>query len=269
MKVWSIASGSSGNCYLIQHGESLVLMEAGISARRVGHEMARLGFSPSSLTAILVSHEHSDHWLSAGALSRRFRIPVVCTAGTYEAGNRGGPALTWEPIAAGQSLRLGDFRLDAFGTPHDAREPVGFFLQVDGASLCLATDVGTMTEEVLEHAGRADLVIIESNHDVDMLMRGPYPRTLKQRILGPRGHLSNSAAADAIVQMAGACPSQFWLAHLSHVNNSPSAALDSAMVAVRRAGLKSLSLAVALRDRYSLFWDSERVAERYEQLPLF
>ena len=267
MQVWSISSGSSGNCYLIREGSTLLLMEAGLGIRRIESELLHLGVSPAQLSAILVSHEHTDHWASALQLGRRLRVPVVCTPGTWKAGGGLGARSTEHvPLAPGRLLRVGCLTVDAFALPHDAQEPAGFFVRSGSSSVLMATDMGFATEEVMELARHADLVILEANHDVDMLVRGPYPAHLKTRILGERGHLSNEDAGRAILGMANGHQHHFWLAHLSHTNNTPRLALTSVQDQLQRDGLASLSISVALRDRRSLYWDSDAAMT---QLPLF
>lgn len=267
MQVWSLSSGSSGNCYLVKEGNTLILLEAGLGLRRIEFELLQLNVSPAQLSAILVSHEHTDHWASAVAMGRRLQIPVVCSEGTWAAG--GGPAAErcdHVPLGAGSSIRLGEIGVDAFELPHDAKEPTGFFIESRTGSALLATDMGFATSEVIDRARDADLVILESNHDVDMVVRGPYPAHLKTRILSDRGHLSNDDAARAIALIANGRRSRFWLAHLSHTNNSPRLALSSVTDHLRGEGLSRLDVAVALRDRRSLHWDSD---ETFTQLPLF
>jgi phosphoribosyl 1,2-cyclic phosphodiesterase len=267
VKIWSLASGSSGNCYLVQDRGTLVLLDVGISGRRVLFELARLGFEPSQLSALLVTHEHTDHWGSAQSLSKRLGIPLICTPGTYDAGRNGSKPGEFSPIAPGGCLTVGTLSVDAFSIPHDARQPVGYLLRSRDASICAVTDIGEVTEEIVERSRSADLVILESNHDEAMLVRGPYPFVLKERILGRFGHLSNRSAGEAIVRMAAGRPRHFWLAHLSGTNNSPGLALGSVRDILRRDGLPPSMASVALRDRRSLFWDSESVL--MEQLPLF
>lgn len=266
MQVWSIRSGSSGNCYLVREGESLLLLEAGIGTRELAQEMALLGIPLSRLSAVLASHEHVDHWRSAAHLAHRLQIPLVCTPGCWEAGGGDTATSPLSPLKVGHSLRLGEITVEAFSIPHDAREPIGFVLRSDAATVLLATDMGRMTDEVVERALYADLVILEANHDVEMLVRGPYPAFLKTRILGERGHLSNEDAARAIVRMSRGRPHDFWLAHLSQTNNSPKVALDCVLSMLRQEAVEGLKVSVALRDRRSLAWDSRA---NLAQLPLF
>jgi phosphoribosyl 1,2-cyclic phosphodiesterase len=195
------------------------------------------------------------------------KIPVVCTDGTWEAGG-GHAARGCEHVAlgAGGMIRVGCFSVEAFKLPHDAQEPTGFFVRSRSASLLLATDMGYASQEVIERAREADLVVLESNHDVDMVIRGPYPAHLKARILSERGHLSNEDAARAIASIADGGRARFWLAHLSQTNNSPRLALSNARDHLNSLGFNRLEIGVALRDRRSLFWDSDA---SLTQLPLF
>jgi phosphoribosyl 1,2-cyclic phosphodiesterase len=258
MRVWSLSSGSSGNCYLVQEGNTHLLIEAGLGIRRIEFELLRLNVSPALLSAILVSHEHTDHWASALALGRRLKVPVVCTPGTWAAGGGlGSSSCEHVPLSPGQSLRVGCLVVEAFSLPHDAREPVGFVIRSKSASTLMATDMGYAGPDVIALARESDLVILEANHDVDMLMRGPYPAHLKVRILSDRGHLSNVDAGRAIVGMVNGRQHHFWLAHLSRTNNAPRLALSSVGDVLKAEGLSHLSISVALRDRLSLSWDSD------------
>jgi phosphoribosyl 1,2-cyclic phosphodiesterase len=267
MQVWSLSSGSSGNCYLVREQDTLILLEAGLGIRRIEHELSRLGILPAQLKAIVVSHEHTDHWASALRLGRRLKVPVVCTPGTWEAGGgQNADSCEYLEIVAGRTVQVGGVAVEAFSLPHDAREPAGFILRSGASSVLLATDMGFAGPEVIGLAREADLVILESNHDVNMLLRGPYPARLKTRILGDHGHLSNEGAARAIVDISNGRQHQFWLAHLSHANNTPRLALVSVQEILRREGLGDLSVSVALRDQRSLFWDSDSAVA---QLRLF
>lgn len=257
MQVWSLSSGSSGNCYLIKEGDNLILVEAGLSVMRVAKELQLLGFDRRHIDGILVSHEHSDHISSAVALTKRLRSPLICTEGTWLSLACKSSTAEWISLSGGNSVSVGMLSIQSFPIPHDAREPVGFVIKSDSATVCLATDMGIATEEVIDRAVGADLVIMESNHDVDMLKRGPYPAHLKARILGDRGHLSNVDAARTILKIVRGRPRRYWLAHLSGTNNSPETALTTVEEALRREGLDRIKVEVALRNRRSLFWDSE------------
>ncbi|MGI5836856.1 MAG: MBL fold metallo-hydrolase [Chloroflexota bacterium] len=266
MQVWSLSSGSSGNCYLIKERDSLILVEAGLGVRRVIQELQQLGLGGSHVDGIVVSHEHSDHVSSATALAKRFRSPLICTGGTWRSLASKAHAVEWTCITRGRPVQVGSLLIEGFPIPHDANEPVGFSIQSDSAKVCLATDMGFATEEAVERASNADLVILEANHDLDMLKQGPYPAHLKARILGDRGHLSNIDAAKTILKTVRGRPRLYWLAHLSNTNNSPGVAFKTVKEFLRREGLDHLMVEVALRNRRSLFWDS-KVAPA--QLPLF
>lgn len=266
MKVWSVCSGSSGNCYLVLDGKTLLLLEAGIGVRRLEQEMGHLRLRPSHLSAVLATHEHTDHWQSAAAMARRAGVPLVCSPGSWESLSEDEPRPDHHPLPARHSCTIGSIEVESFAVPHDAREPVGFVIRGENATVCLATDMGRATDEVVELAGGADLVILESNHDVHMVKTGPYPAHLKARILGDRGHLSNEDAGNTIVRMARGRAREYWLAHLSNTNNTPKVALSTVQSVLKLEGLAGLKLSVAQRDRRSLFWDSEG---ELIQLPLF
>jgi phosphoribosyl 1,2-cyclic phosphodiesterase len=266
MKVWSISSGSSGNCYLVLDGTTLLLLEAGIGVRRLEQEMAHLRLRPCHLSAVLATHEHTDHWQSAAAMARRGSVPLVCSPGSWSSLPAQESAPDHIPVPAGRAVSIGSIHVESFSLPHDAREPVGFLLRGEGATICLATDMGLATDEIVERAWEADLVILEANHDVQMVKRGPYPAFLKARILGDRGHLSNDEAGNAIVRIARGRARDYWLAHLSGTNNTPRVALNSVQSVLKLEGLTGLNVSVAQRDRRSLFWDSDG---ELKQLRLF
>ncbi len=266
MQIWSLSSGSSGNCYLLREGDSLLVVEAGLSALRVVREIEQLGLHHCGVAGVVVTHEHSDHVSSAMTLASRLKAPLYCSSGTRMGMEEGRRPVEWFPLKAGCSLPVGALCIEPFPLPHDAREPVGLVIRAEGAAVCLATDMGSPTEEMIEAASGADLVILEANHDPQMLARGPYPAKLKARIRGEHGHLSNLEAADSIVRMARGRPESFWLAHLSDTNNSPGVALSSVRGVLKREGLGNLRVEVAQRNRRSLHWDS---ASQLRQLALF
>lgn len=231
MTVTTLASGSSGNCILISHGDTHLLVDAGISCRRIKTALGALGLSCADLTAILITHEHSDHISGLATLFKQYHLPVWCSAGTgrqlvYRIAFLGEVLHTFRP---GDVLTLGSLTVQAFPTSHDAAESVGYTF-FDGAhKLALVTDLGIVTDVVEQAIHGCDLLLAEANHDPDMLMDGPYPYYLKQRILGRQGHLSNAACA-CLAAKSGA--KTVILAHLSAENNSPSLALSAVRAAV-------------------------------------
>jgi phosphoribosyl 1,2-cyclic phosphodiesterase len=254
VRVMALASGSSGNSYLVQAGATTVLVDAGVAQRTIRGALAHLSLSPDSLVCLLLTHEHSDHVANAGALAKRLHLPIFGTTGTLAAL----PLLGGEcqAVHAGAKLHIGELAVTPFSVPHDGREPVGYCLEHGDVRVCLATDLGHVPPEVEPTIRASDLVILESNHDVARLWRGPYPFALKQRVASPTGHLSNDQAAECLLRCAGERPRSAWLAHLSDTNNSPRLALRTVSERLQSEGVTNLHLEVALRDRPSLCWDS-------------
>ena len=257
IRVVSLASGSSGNAYLVEAGGTVLLIDAGLSMRRLTNCLRQLGVELSEVRAVLLTHEHYDHVRGLEMLSWRCGLPVVGNEATLEAA---GPdprrALV---LPTGGSLQLGAVRVQSFGLPHDGCEPVGYSLEAEGMRICLATDLGHVPETLKEYVRASDLVILEANHDLESLYRGRYPRFLKQRIASQIGHLSNDQAASCLEECASAKRQWVWLAHLSDANNSPRAALRTVRERLRSAGVATVDVRVAQRDCVSLIWQSDQL----------
>lgn len=255
LTVHSLASGSSGNSILIRDDETSILIDAGIGIRRIVAALESVHVNPSDVSAILMTHEHSDHTAGAVRMARRYGIPLVANSPTLAsiADSENVPTRTMD---LGQELDFGQICVRSFPVSHDATCPVGYSICSSGATVCIATDTGTLTVPVRNEAASADLLIIESNHDVNMLVAGPYPWHLKRRIMGDWGHLSNETAASLLFGLAasGRNP-DVWLAHLSKTNNSPEAALTAAKRVLSRCPGNQLKVQVALRDIPSLKWE--------------
>ena len=226
MVVTTLASGSSGNCILVSHGATHLLVDAGISCRRIKNALAGLGLTPGELTAILITHEHSDHISGLATLFKQFHLPVWCSAGTgrqlaYRIAFLEEVLHTFTP---GDTFPLGNLTVTSFATSHDAADSVGYTFTDGVRKAAIVTDLGVVTPVVEDCVRGSDLLVAEANHDPGMLMDGPYPPYLKQRILGARGHLSNAACAD-LARHSGA--KTVVLAHLSAENNRPSLALET------------------------------------------
>jgi phosphoribosyl 1,2-cyclic phosphodiesterase len=257
LRVWSLASGSSGNAFLIQGGRTAVLLDAGFSARVMKERIAGTGVDPAAVEALFLTHEHSDHASGAGVTSRALRAPLIANEATLAAAGRTVGAVESVVMPTGSNLCLGDLTVRSFAVSHDAAEPVGYVFSHGRHSVCYATDTGCLTPEIENAMRDASLVVLESNHDVLRLARCDYAEYLKQRILGDRGHLSNHAAGDALINRSlTGDPAVVWLAHLSRENNSPRLAMKSAMSALREGRAENLRLAVAKRDVPSLHWDA-------------
>lgn len=218
-----LGSGSAGNCALLETEETRVLIDAGFSVRQLRHRLASVGRSPESLQAILVTHEHTDHIQGLAGLADKLGIPVYCNRPTKDAIAWLLKAhFNWCLFATGSSFEIGDISVDTFSIPHDAQEPVGFLLRTTTGNFGFATDLGHITKLVVERLRPANVLVLETNHDVKMLQECPHrPWSLKQRILGRHGHLSNEAAAEAAEQVMHAELRHLYLGHLSRQCNTP------------------------------------------------
>ncbi len=254
MRFSPLFSGSNGNAIYVEMGDARVLIDAGVSGSRIVHALETLGVLPGMLDAILLTHEHSDHVQGAGILSRKYDIPLYATRGTWMAiAARMGklsPSNVRE-LRAFEDFYVGDIGIMPFALPHDASEPVGYSVSSGGTRVAVATDIGHLKGEWLEAVSGCDLVLLESNHDVDMLKAGRYPYELKRRILGNHGHLSNVDAGRAAVKLAGSGVRQIVLGHLSGENNFPELALRTVHDALEAEGFQpgvDVGLDVARRD---------------------
>ncbi len=238
-KFCPLFSSSSGNSVYIGSGESGILIDAGVSAKKIHMSLHSIGVNPETLNAIFITHEHSDHINGLRVFASKYRIKVYATEGTLNALEQSG------------SLR-GDFNADvispdgndagalfvkAFKTSHDAAESCGYTVDTpDGRKISVATDLGIMTDAVRNAVSGSDLILLESNHDVTMLENGPYPYPLKKRILGAKGHLSNDVCAEEAVKFIKSGTTRLVLGHLSKKNNFPELAYQTTYSALSEAG---------------------------------
>lgn len=246
----TLASGSSGNALLFSCGSTHLLVDAGISCRRITKSLEELGLTPADLTAILITHTHADHISGLQPLLKRTHCPVCATSRTlYDLAQRL-PALAQRNLVLAGPESLGEVLVTPFSTSHDAPGSCGFRLDSTGGSVGILTDTGYVTDEAAAVLPGVDLAVLEANHDVETLYSGPYPYYLKQRILGAEGHLSNEDAARFAVFLAQQGTSEILLAHLSRENNTPAMAQQAVETALSAAGLCP-ALSVAPRDTMS------------------
>jgi phosphoribosyl 1,2-cyclic phosphodiesterase len=217
----SLGSGSRGNATLVEAGGTRVLVDCGYAAREFVARCERLDFDPGSLSAILVTHEHGDHMRGVGAVARRFGTPVWMSHGTWYAANFG--AIASLNLFSGHAgdLTIGDLAITPVPVPHDAREPTQFVFTHQGAKLGMLTDLGSITPRVVAAFDGVDALLLECNHDPDMLANGPYPPSLRSRVGGGYGHLNNGQAADFLRRIDHCRLRHLVAAHLSEKNNSP------------------------------------------------
>lgn len=224
----SLASGSSGNAALVSCGDTHVLLDVGISARRITTALKSMGIDPHDISGVLVTHEHSDHVQGLTTLTKQLRIPVYATAPTLRQLCYRVPFLDelCNEVEPGVGFQLGELWTQAFATPHDAAGSVGYTLTGEGRKMTLVTDLGYLTDEVRQAIQGTNLLVCEANHDEDWLRSGAYPYYLKARILGENGHLSNESGAELAALAVESGATQVILAHLSGENNTPARAYD-------------------------------------------
>ena len=247
MRFCSLGSGSSGNATLVEASQgitsTLLLIDCGFSLRELTRRMERAGTSPAQLTAVFVTHEHSDHATGVLTLSRRHRVPIVTSRGTWRAmGEPDFDPTLLRLVADGACVDLGDMQLHPFAVPHDASEPLQLTLSDGARRLGVLTDIGSIAPRPLAALAGLHAFLLECNHDEAMLRGGRYPESLKRRILGTHGHLSNATAAEFLAQLQHAGLHTVAAAHLSERNNRPDLARQ-ALASVRGCSLGEIAIA--------------------------
>ena len=239
MRVVTFASGSSGNCTLVSLGRAHFLIDAGISWRRIREQLSLSGVKPEALSAVLITHEHTDHISGLATMSRRCDAPVLAprTVANRLRGKIPDVAERLREFPVGQRVEIDGVTVLAFHTPHDTDESVGWRLEADEGCFALATDMGEVTPEIREGLAGADCALIEANHDPELLRYGPYPYALKRRILSTHGHLSNPECAALAVFLAENGTRDLILGHLSRENNVPALAWQTVAEALRERAL--------------------------------
>ena len=233
MRLCPIASGSSGNCVYVGTDKTHLLIDAGLSGKRIETALGRIDTPcAEKLTGILVTHEHSDHVLGVGVMARRYNLPIYASPHTWRFLLRHGTIGNVDEklrrtVVPGEPVMIGDMEVLPFDVPHDASQPVGYCLWGNGYKAVVATDMGYVTDTVRALFRDADVLLLESNHDVEMLENGRYPQALKDRVKGVRGHLSNVAAGALITEVVSDRCRHVFLGHLSEENNRPMIALDT------------------------------------------
>ncbi len=235
----SLASGSKGNCHALSDGGRTLLVDAGLSFLQLRKRLDQVGMDLSTVQAVALTHEHADHIAALPLILKRTPWTILTTADTRAALDFEIPMSRWIPVEPGRSLDWGGWRIHPFAIPHDAADPVAYRLEVGSRSMVIATDLGHPTSLVAEHCRDLDLLVLESNHDVDMLRNGEYPPFLKARILSRVGHLSNEAMAQLLASVTGPRLQDVVLAHLSESNNLPDLARFAAEEVLRDSGVRT------------------------------
>ena len=241
MRLCSIASGSSGNCIYVGSERTHVLIDAGISCKRIEEGLKKARITGEKLAAILITHEHSDHIQGIGVLARRYGIPMYATQGTIDEIINSAKNLgeydkgLFHPICLDEDVFVGDLRVHPFRISHDAKEPCAYRIESEGSKVAIATDMGTFNPYVVNNLKGLDAVLLEANHDVRMLQAGPYTYALKQRILSDRGHLSNDNSGLLLNQILHDNLKYIILGHLSKENNMPELAFETVKLEIDAA----------------------------------
>lgn len=253
----SLVSGSSGNSTLISDGTTVLLADCGLSCKKLEQALRIAHVNPQDIDGILITHEHSDHIKGAGTVSRKYNLPVYATAGTHAAMNIGNiDEKNIRYISPDIDFEIGTIGIKPFSIPHDAAEPVGFNFFFGSKKLSLATDIGKMNDGILNRLKGSIAVLLESNHDADMLRFGRYPAVLKRRIAGEYGHLSNTDAAQTVCELVKSGTRHIMLGHLSAENNTPAKAYAQTADSLKNCGAvlgKDAALSVAARYEVSCF----------------
>ena len=227
LKFQSLASGSSGNCYYVGNSSHGILIDAGISARKIRKRLRDIGVEFEQIWGLFITHDHADHISAVGALGERFNIPVYATQKVHD-GINVNYAVTRKLTSASrryhekyETIAVGEFLITAFPVSHDSTDSVGFTVEYQGKRITLVTDLGIVCENVAEHIAQADYLVLEANYDEEMLLNGSYPYYLKQRVKADTGHLSNEQAGISIAEHYHERMQQVFLCHLSQENNTP------------------------------------------------
>jgi len=241
MDIQVLASGSNGNATLVKMGDANILVDAGISARRIKQELAGVGVAVEDLDGVLVTHEHRDHVAGLPTLSRKYHLPIYARPATWDAIDRQPVSMGIPPecrINLDASLDIKHTKIEPFSISHDAADPVGFSFYHDREKCALATDLGFVTDSVKKALALSDALVLEANHDIDLLKQGSYPWFLKQRILSNRGHLANIDAGWTLARLDRKNHCHVFLAHLSKENNRPEIAEKTIATVLTEQGLK-------------------------------
>lgn len=256
MRLVSIASGSSGNCIYAGTMNTHILVDAGISNKRIEQGLNEIGVKGGELNGIVITHEHSDHVKGLGVLARKYGIPIYATKETFkEIGEMKQlgeyPRELFRPVLPDVSFFIGDMEIKPFSIDHDAANPVAYRIQNDGRSVAVATDMGHFDQYIIEHLQGLDAILLESNHDVRMLETGPYPYYLKRRILSDHGHLSNDNAGRLLNHILNDNLKHILLGHLSKENNYEELAFETVRLEIDQGdhGYKASDFSISVAKR--------------------
>ncbi len=263
LQVCVLASGSSGNCIYVGNEDTRLLIDAGVSCKIICDRLAEIGVVPSSVQGVCITHEHTDHHAGLPVFYRKFGVPVFGNAGTVEVLGRSAKhsGIHWNIFTTGQPFRVGSLVVEPFLIPHDSFEPVAFTVRSGDIRIGVCTDLGVATDLVKARLRHCDLIVLETNHDEDLLLSSDRSWPLKQRIAGHKGHLSNRKAAALLSDVGCERLKAVFLAHVSQDCNRPQLAEDTVRTALSRVGLGHVDLHLTYPDRASALWQYPVVVE--------
>ncbi|OVE75246.1 hypothetical protein BVX97_05385 [bacterium E08(2017)] len=253
MDICVLASGSSGNCVYLGAGDTRILVDAGLSCKETIRRLSEIDVSIDDISAVCVTHEHSDHKEALGVLSRRHGVDVYANSGTVEAieADSRMHGISWRVFTTGHEFSIGDVCVEPFSVPHDSYEPVGYVFKKDACRVGVVTDMGMATTLIRERLKKCNAVVVESNHDEEMLKNSTRPWSLKQRISGRQGHLSNSQAGDLISDIYWSGLKVVFLAHLSDECNEPEVAINTVSGKLNENNISGVDVKMTYRSRLS------------------
>ena len=257
MKICSLASGSSGNCVYVGHGNTHLLIDAGLSGKAIKEGLANVGVDIATVSGLLITHEHSDHIKGVGVLARKYGFPIYTKPKTFETllsmKSMGiiDPDLL-VPVQEDHAIRISEIMVMPFASSHDAVDPLCYTFEAENKKISVATDLGNYSQYIIDHLSGSNVLYIEANHDIRMLEVGPYPFFLKQRILSDLGHLSNERSGQLLCELYHDDLTHVILAHLSHENNMPQVAFESVKYELtKHLGLAEQDLAIHVAQRHT------------------
>lgn len=250
----SLYSGSSGNCSLVQTATTKILIDAGESCKKIVEALTSINVEPSSIDGILITHEHSDHVKGLGIFSKKFQIPVYANLETWNAMPKQKEKMIEDNIHFFKfhKFNIGDIEIKPFSIPHDAANPCGFNLYHDNKKMSIATDIGHMNKEIINHLANSSFMLLEANYEPEILKCSSYPYLLKERIKGPNGHLSNSDAGKTISYLMNSGLNTVMLGHLSKENNFPELAYKTVVEELMQNNVTQNSLRLSVANRFEV-----------------
>ena len=270
MKLWVLGSGSRGNAVVVESNGTRLMVDVGFGPRILQKRLALAGVAPESIEACIITHEHSDHIRGAARAARRWQWPLFCTDGTYLGSRLSALGTPAARVAAGTTISFTEMDVTTFRTPHDAEESIGVVITArsSGVRAAIATDLGHATSTVRGMLADVDMMVVESNHDEEMLANGPYPVHLQRRISGRSGHLSNGQCAGLVRDVVSTRLRKVILAHLSEENNAPNVAFDTMRPVLKKTRFKG-TLAWAPQDSVVGPFEAASPSKSESQLSLF